>query len=224
MMRSLLDNLWEVGWSRDSSLEPSWRLEDLLAWSTENASSMYRLALRFLSLEPRYSSSSKHSYSYNLFSCSSLRISSALLFKYCDSYLSSLALVVDFFFLISWVESLVFDTLVVRRLAFISSLSCLLYSRLRDLYPIFFLRVSFFDAFDDLFEFFDRWEFRDITELFGLKEFLVFALFVELDKSLYYAGVLFGCTWSSCKLARRELILRSVLADMDICRESAPTP
>ena len=88
-------------------------------------------------------------------------------------------------------ESFVFDKLVVRRFPFISSLSYLLYSLLRDLfYPMFFRSVYFFDAFD-LFEFFERWEFRDITELLGLKEFLVFALFVELDKSLYYAGVLF---------------------------------
>lgn len=75
--------------------------------------------------------------------------------------------------------------LVVRRLALINSLSYLLYSLLRDLgFPTFFRSVYFFDTFD-LFEFFERWEFRDNTELLGLKDFFVFALLVELDKSLY---------------------------------------
>lgn len=100
----------------------------------------------------------------------------------------------DYFVLMTCVDSLVFDWLAVRRFPFISSLSCLLYSLLRDLYfPTFFLRVYFFfDTLEtlDAFEFFERWEFRDSTELLGLKDFFVFTLFVELDKSLYYAGVL----------------------------------
>ena len=49
---------------------------------------------------------------------------------------------------------------------------------------MFLRRVCFFDTVD-LFEFFERWEFRDITEVLGLKVFLVLALFVEFDKSLY---------------------------------------